>query len=117
MRTTAINTNKIFCFALCMTLSLDLPGFTRELVTTNACVRQVPAPIEGQVCRHYPNTFQVFSSSHLFLFRYDLPANSTDAGFQTQSTDNLLEKKVLPARACQNGVHFNFVRMFNVVAL
>jgi len=51
-----------------------------------------------------------------FLFSYNLPANSADAGFQTQSADNLLEQHVLPARAGQNGMHLDLIRVLNVVA-
>jgi hypothetical protein len=31
-----------------------------------------------------------------FLFSYHLPADPTDAGFETQSAENLLEQHVLP---------------------
>jgi hypothetical protein len=50
-----------------------------------------------------------FSSLLLFLFSQDLPADSTDAGFETQSANDLSEQYVLPAGAGQNGLHLNFV--------
>jgi hypothetical protein len=53
----------------------------------------------------------------LIVFCNDFPANTADAGFQTQSADNLLEQQVLPAGARQSGLHLNLVRMLHVVAL
>ena len=58
-----------------------------------------------------------FSSLLLFLFSQDLPADSTDAGFETQSADNLFEQRVLSSRACQDGLHLDLVRQLHVVAL
>jgi hypothetical protein len=51
------------------------------------------------------------------MFGDDLPADSADAGLQTQAADNLFEKQVLPAGARQRGLHLDLVRMLNVVAL
>ena len=70
----------------------------------------------GQVCRHQSNTFPVLFHL-LFLFSQDLPADSTDAGFETQSANDLFEQYVLPAGAGQNGLHLNFVGVLNVVTL
>jgi hypothetical protein len=53
----------------------------------------------------------------LFLFSHDFPADSTDAGFETQSGNDLLEQHILPASAGQNGLYLNFVGVLNVVTL
>jgi hypothetical protein len=58
-----------------------------------------------------------FLPSFLFLFSQDLPADSTDAGFETQSANDLFEQYVLPAGAGQNALHLNFVGVLNVVTL
>ena len=51
------------------------------------------------------------------MFGHDLPANSADAGLQTQAADNLFKKQVLSAGAGQDGVHLDLVRVLKVVAL
>jgi len=61
--------------------------------------------------------FQVFSSFPLFMFSHDLPADSADAGLQTQAADNLFEQQVLPARARHDGLHFDLLGVLDVVAL
>jgi hypothetical protein len=53
----------------------------------------------------------------LVVFCNDFSANTADAGFETQSTDNLFEQQVLPARARQSGLDLDFVRVLHVVAL
>jgi hypothetical protein len=73
--------------------------------------RKIRASFYGRV---YWRTILLFM---LFVFGKDLPANSTDAGFQTQSADNLLEHHVLPAGACKNRMHIHLIRMLYVVAL
>ena len=55
--------------------------------------------------------------SLLLALGENFPADSTYAGFQTQTAHNLLQNDALAARAGKGSPDLDFVRMFDIVAL
>jgi len=52
----------------------------------------------------------------LFVRGKDLPANSTNTGFETQSANNLFEHRILMPGAQKHRMHFHLVCMLEIVA-